>query len=57
MDMTYEIAYQETGMTCGFHYLVGLSSHEEAAWQAKDFCDQFGHKLLDVRPIGDRYDT
>lgn len=55
--MTYEIAYQETGMTCGKHYLVGLSSHEEAAWQAKDFCDHFGHKLLDVRPIGDRYDT
>lgn len=30
---------------------------EDAAWHAKNFCDHYGHKLVNVKYLGDKYDT
>ena len=48
---TYKMCYQSDGNSCLTTYLDGLETDEDAAWHAKNYCDLYGHKLIDIKPI------
>ena len=32
-------------------YFEGIDTDEEAAWHAKNYCDHYGHTLIDIKPV------
>ena len=47
--MTYTMTYQVEGsLFFKTGTFIGMDSDEDAAWHAKNFCDQYKHKLINV---------
>ncbi len=51
---TYKFHYLPKDGASLTGYFDGLNSDEDAAWHAKNFCDHYGHTLLDVKPIKEK---
>ena len=48
--MTYTMTYQVEGsLFFKTGTFIGMDSDEDAAWHAKNFCDHYNHKLINVR--------
>lgn len=49
--MTYLMTYQpkDSLFIKQTHFDEGITSDEDAAWHAKNFCDQYGHTLIDIK--------
>ena len=48
--MTYSMTYQVEGsLFFKTGTFVGMDSDEDAAWHAKNFCNQYNHTLINVR--------
>ena len=53
---TYQVEYSNT--RCWEHdwrwFFLNADCDEDAAWEAKNWCDTRGFKLIDVKPINGR---
>jgi hypothetical protein len=49
--MTYLMTYQpkDSLFLKQIHFAEGVTSDEDAAWQAKEFCNHYGYTLIDVK--------
>jgi len=47
---TYQMTYQHDGKDAQTHTIRWVESVEDAAWIAKNYCDKFNCKLIDIQP-------
>ena len=47
---TYTMKYQPKGLEVSTHTIKWCDTAEQAAWIAKNYCDKFNAKLIDVIP-------
>jgi hypothetical protein len=50
----YKFQYQPKNSDKLTGYFQNLDDDETAAWHAKNYCDHYGHTLIDVKPIKDK---
>ena len=54
---SFQMAYDTLKSDFTHYSYYTCNDFEDAAWQAKNFCDEHGHVLVNVKYLGDQYDT